>query len=75
MHSAGEREGAVASKKGVTREARLASALRENLKRRKSQAQAKAKSALEPAGTLGTAPQAGLESDPSPSQKAAPKRM
>jgi len=63
------------AKKGGTREARLASALRENLKRRKSQAQAKAKSAPDPAKTLGAAPQPGLEPAPSSGQKAAPKGM
>lgn len=47
------------------RKDRLAAALKENLKRRKTQARAKAKAGAAPtARTLGTAPQAGLEEAP-----------
>jgi hypothetical protein len=61
------------AKKDLPRKARLAAALKENLKRRKAQARAKgAKSAA--ARTLGTAPQAGLETAPQPRPNAAPKR-
>jgi len=51
---------------------RLAAALKENLKRRKAQARAKAKLGSPPARTLGTAPQAGLEDASGP--KSAPNR-
>ena len=59
------------SKGDVAREMRLAAALRENLKRRKAQAKAKAGPQSPSAGTLGALPQAGLEeqvSVPKPSQ-------
>ena len=58
------------------RKARLAAALKENLKRRKHQARTKAQTEegdLRPARTLGTAPQAGLENKPLAEQKSAPK--
>jgi hypothetical protein len=50
------------------RKERLAAALRENLKRRKAQARAKAPKA--PDTVLGTAPQAGLEgaAEPTPNR-------
>jgi len=51
---------------------RLATALKENLRRRKAQARAKAKLGSPSAQTLGTAPQAGLEHAPGP--KSAPNR-
>ena len=56
------------SKADAAREMRLAAALRENLKRRKAQAKAKAGPLSPSAGTLGAAPQAGFEE-----QTAAPK--
>ena len=57
------------------REDRLAVALKENLKRRKAQARAKASgSGTPPARALGTAPQAGLEDRPESRPKIAPKR-
>jgi len=61
---------------GNKRNTRLAAALKENLKRRKSQARAKAegKTAPDKAKTLGTAPQAGLEDAPEPGPRTAPKR-
>jgi hypothetical protein len=71
------------AKKDSPRKARLAAALKENLKRRKAQARAKgapestrAKGAAKstPARALGTAPQAGLETAPEPRPNAAPKR-
>ena len=50
------------SKGDANREMRLAAALKENLKRRKAQAKAKAKPhGGAPVRTFGTAPQAGLE--------------
>jgi hypothetical protein len=56
------------------RKDRLAAALKENLKRRKAQARAKAD--LPPKGSgLGTAPQAGLEGRPDGGLKSAPKRI
>jgi hypothetical protein len=57
------------------RKARLAAALKENLKRRKRQARQKAQSddATPPARNLGTAPQAGLENKPQGARKSAPK--
>jgi hypothetical protein len=51
---------------------RLAAALKENLKRRKAQARAKAKLGSAPARALGTTPQAGLENASGP--KPAPNR-
>jgi hypothetical protein len=69
------------------RKARLAAALKENLKRRKAQARAKGAATSAPARvmvrsepgqgeprTTGTAPQAGLETAPKPHPNAAPKR-
>ena len=54
------------------RGARLAAALKENLKRRKAQARAKGKKEAPPAHALGTAPQASLEGNLRP--KTAPNR-
>jgi hypothetical protein len=48
--------------KDTARAAKLAAALKDNLKRRK--VQAKARGASGPAKALGTAPQAGLEDQP-----------
>jgi len=59
------------SKADTAREMRLAAALRENLKRRKAQAKAKAGPQSPSAGILGAAPQAGFEEEtpaPKPSQ-------
>ena len=59
----------MAGKKDAARTAKLAQALKENLKRRKAQARAKR------AGKgLGTAPQAGLQDQPQPGPNAAKKR-
>jgi len=55
----------MAGEKSDTRKARLAAALKENLKRRKAQTRAKA-------GQAGAAPQAGLEK-PEPGPKFAPQ--
>ena len=57
------------------RTARLAAALKDNLKRRKLQASKKAETrdGAPPARNLGTAPQAGLEDKPQGQQKSAPK--
>jgi len=57
------------------RDARLAAALKENLRRRKLQASQKAQAGdgTPPARNLGTAPQAGLENKPGSEQKSAPK--
>jgi hypothetical protein len=67
----------VAAEKNDKRKTRLAAALKENLKRRKSQARAKAavdaSASAGKAKTLGTAPQAGLEDAPEPGPKTAPK--
>ena len=68
----------MAAEKNDKRKNRLAAALKENLKRRKSQARAKAgmdasAASVGKAKTLGTAPQAGLEDAPEPSPKTAPK--
>jgi hypothetical protein len=71
-------ERAVEAEKNDKRKTRLAAALKENLKRRKSQARAKAGSDASPAPgkarTLGTAAQAGLEEAPGSGPKTAPKR-
>jgi hypothetical protein len=59
------------SKADAARETRLAAALRENLKRRKAQAKAKAKPQSPSVRTSGTPPQAGFEEQipvPSPPQ-------
>lgn len=57
------------------RTARLAAALKENLKRRKQQSRTKTQDtdATPGAQNLGTAPQAGLENKPDGGQKSAPK--
>jgi len=57
------------------RNARLAAALKENLKRRKLQASKKAQDqdSTPRARNLGTAPQAGLENKPQGQQNSAPK--
>jgi hypothetical protein len=57
------------------RNARLAAALKENLKRRKAQARTKAQDAggTPRARNPGAAPQAGLEKRPEGGQKSAPK--
>jgi hypothetical protein len=57
------------------RKARLAAALKENLKRRKHQARTKGQDTdgTPRARNLGTAPQAGLENRPEGGQKSAPK--
>ena len=66
----------MASDKGGAREARLAAALKENLRRRKSQARAKAKADAVPATrALSTAPQAGVDDGPGSGLKTAPKRI
>jgi hypothetical protein len=71
-------ERSVAAEKNDKRKTRLAAALKENLKRRKTQARAKAgidaSAAPGKARTLGTAPQAGLEDAPEPGPKTAPRR-
>ena len=64
----------MAAKKDAARTARLAVALKDNLKRRKAHARAKAAPAAPPARTLGTAPQAGLENAPDKGPNAAKKR-
>jgi hypothetical protein len=61
---------AAASKK---RKDRLAAALKENLKRRKAHARAKADMSPKAKG-LGNAPQVGLEDRPDGGPKSAPKR-
>src|ERR1700687_4532893 len=55
------KERAMRAKSHTPREARLAAALKENLRRRKAQAKAKAEPETLKARTLGTAPQAELE--------------
>jgi hypothetical protein len=62
----------MAAKKDASKTAKLAAALKDNLKRRK--AQAKARGAAGPAKGLGTAPQAGLEDQPQKGPNAAKKR-
>ena len=65
------------AKSGRGRQARLAAALKENLKRRKEGERAKSakdEKALGPAA-LGTAPEAGLENESSSRPKAAPKTI
>jgi len=61
------------SKPHAPREARLAAALKENLKRRKAQAKAKAKPETIKTRMLGSASHAGLEDALSGCPKAAPK--
>ena len=64
----------MAQKKDASRTAKLAQALKENLKRRKAQARAKGAAKGTPAKTLGVAPQAGLEGAPEPGRNPAKKR-
>ena len=61
------------AKSHTPREARLAAALKENLRRRKAQAKAKAEPETLKARTLGTAAQAGLKDALSGRPKGAPK--
>jgi hypothetical protein len=65
---------AMPAKKDSAKTARLAAALKENLKRRKAKARATGAAKSSPARALGTAPQAGLESAPEPHPNAAKKR-
>ena len=58
----------------AARNARRAAALKDNLKRRKAQARARAVPEVPPPRTLGTAPQAGLEDAPNKGPNAAKKR-
>jgi hypothetical protein len=58
----------------AARTARRAAALKDNLKRRKAQARARAVPEALPAQQLGTAPQAGLEDAPNKGPNAAKKR-
>ena len=67
------KERAMRSNSHTPREARLAAALKENLKRRKVQAKAKAKPETIEARTLDALSQAGLEEALSGRPKAAPK--
>ena len=61
--------------KNDTRKTRLAAALKENLKRRKTRARAQAEANAAPeAKTLGVAGEAGLENKSEPGLKSAPKR-
>jgi hypothetical protein len=60
----------MAAKKDATKTAKLAAALKDNLKRRKAQAKARGVAAK----GLGTAPQAGLEDQPQKGPNVAPKR-
>ena len=59
----------MAAKKDASKTAKLAAALKDNLKRRK--AQAKARGSVGAAKGLGTAPQAGLEDQPQKGPNAA----
>jgi hypothetical protein len=65
----------MAGKKDAVRAAKLAAALKDNLKRRKAQAKARGASGDfgGPAKGLGSAPQAGLEDRPQKSPNAAKK--
>ena len=54
----------MSAKEDAARNARLAAALKDNLKRRKAQARARGAAGTPPAKVLGTAPQAGLEDKP-----------
>ena len=65
------------SKKDAGRAAKLAAALKDNLKRRKAQAKARGASQVlgGPAKALGTAPQAGLEDQPQKGPNAAKKGL
>ena len=62
----------MSAKEDAARKARLAAALKDNLKRRKAQARARGHAL--PAKGLGTAPQAGLEDAPQKGPNAAKKR-
>jgi hypothetical protein len=63
-------------KSSPDREHRLAAALKENLKRRKAQARAKASgTGLPPTQGPGAALEAGPEDHPQPGPKTAPKRI
>jgi hypothetical protein len=64
----------MSAKKDTGRKAKLASALKENLVRRKAQARTKAAAKQSAAKSLGTAPQAGLEGAPEPGPNATQKR-
>jgi hypothetical protein len=66
----------MAAKKDASKTAKLAAALKDNLKRRKAQARARGSPQDDggPANGLGTAPQAGLEDQPQKGPNAAPKR-
>ena len=61
----------MAVKKDASKTAKLAAALKDNLKRRKAQAKARG---MGPAKGLGTAPQAGLEGQPQKGPNEAKKR-
>ena len=63
----------MAAEASGTRKERLSTALKENLKRRKAQARAKAAGSPE-AKAFGTAPQAGLADGAESGPKSAPKR-
>jgi hypothetical protein len=64
----------MAADKPNTRQDRLAAALKENLKRRKTQARAKANAPeTSKPKNWGAAPQAGLEDQPEPNPKSASK--
>jgi hypothetical protein len=63
----------MSAKEDAARNARRAAALKDNLKRRKAQARARAETDLTPAKGLGTAPQAGLEGKPDKGPNAAKK--
>ena len=71
----------MARNSGNGRDARLAAALKENLKRRKAKTRGDSApdAKAPPARALGTAPQAGLENQPqnppSPGPKGAPKTL
>jgi len=61
----------MAAKKDASKTAKLAAALKDNLKRRKEQARARGATGL--SKELGTAPQAGLEDQPQKGPNAARK--
>jgi hypothetical protein len=62
------------AKEDAARNARRAAALKDNLKRRKAQARARAAPEAPPARGLGIAPQAGLEEAPDKGPNAAKKQ-
>jgi len=64
----------MSAKEDAARNARRAAALKDNLKRRKAQARARAATDAPPAKGLGVAPQAGLENAPDNGPNAAKKR-